>query len=455
MNPLLSVEIAAQTAGKVDLSAEVVEDAAKPDFAAMMLAGAPLSEDVPVPLALSLGQAAMRADSEADIASQQAASGTAALDVTDPDVPVLRENRREGALQSGNGTPAQMADGKLLETKFLDRGNALNASTQQATPKVDQRQSILPAGTKRPEVAKNLSAAQANVISRAASVLPDLTIAESRAAAWQGEKPALPPATGLLPIVRNQDIAKPAIRLPIAAKHAAPGLSGALPDALVTHAIQVQVRKEIRANAPTLTPTATTTPHLGQGGVNLGQAMMRSSFTSAPLQSKLLDPLNVPTQLAEPELGPVFAPSERASTATGPMPVSSAASPELARHAGQQMATALVQSQGKTTEIALNPEELGRVRLSLSASDGVLTLVVQAERPETSDLLRRNIEVLAQDFRSLGYENLSFSFSDQHGDSRDQGPETDDAAFAPHENSPTEDARPLATVAVSGLDLRL
>lgn len=92
-------------------------------------------------------------------------------------------------------------------------------------------------------------------------------------------------------------------------------------------------------------------------------------------------------------------------------PAGAPANPETARHVAQQIAVSVLNAPGKTTEIALNPEELGRVRLSLTAADGVLTLAVLAERPETQDLLRRHIDVLAQEFRELGYDSISFSFS--------------------------------------------
>jgi len=76
----------------------------------------------------------------------------------------------------------------------------------------------------------------------------------------------------------------------------------------------------------------------------------------------------------------------------------------------QQMAIALGQSQTGSTQIALNPEELGLVRLSLSSSDAGLVINIFAERSETNDLLRRNIDSLLQEFSDLGYENPTFSF---------------------------------------------
>jgi hypothetical protein len=75
-------------------------------------------------------------------------------------------------------------------------------------------------------------------------------------------------------------------------------------------------------------------------------------------------------------------------------------------------------SQTGTVEIALSPEELGSVRMQMVQGESGLTVVVQAERPETLDLMRRNIDQLAQDLAEAGYENTAFEFAD--GDGSDQ-----------------------------------
>lgn len=61
-------------------------------------------------------------------------------------------------------------------------------------------------------------------------------------------------------------------------------------------------------------------------------------------------------------------------------------------------------------EIRLNPEELGHVRINISVTEGMIALSIHAERSETLELLRRNIEQLSQEFRQIGYGNISFSF---------------------------------------------
>lgn len=61
-------------------------------------------------------------------------------------------------------------------------------------------------------------------------------------------------------------------------------------------------------------------------------------------------------------------------------------------------------------EIRLSPQELGHVRINISMAEGAIAMSIHAERSETLELLRRNIEQLSQEFRQIGYGNISFSF---------------------------------------------
>ncbi|MFY0635619.1 MAG: flagellar hook-length control protein FliK [Vannielia sp.] len=62
-------------------------------------------------------------------------------------------------------------------------------------------------------------------------------------------------------------------------------------------------------------------------------------------------------------------------------------------------------------ELRLHPEELGRLKLSFTSGEAGLHVVVAAERPETLDMMRRNIDLLAQEMRRLGHEGAQFSFA--------------------------------------------
>ncbi len=133
-----------------------------------------------------------------------------------------------------------------------------------------------------------------------------------------------------------------------------------------------------------------------------------------------------------------------------------AANPELARHVAGQLASGVAAQPGRVTEIALNPEELGKVRLSMASVDTTIALTVLAERPETADLLRRHIDVLEQEFKALGFEDISFSFG---GEKRaDGGGGRDHNADPLAENDIEVTNTPVqmrATDTDSGLDLRL
>lgn len=104
--------------------------------------------------------------------------------------------------------------------------------------------------------------------------------------------------------------------------------------------------------------------------------------------------------------------------------------------AERQMAAAISASASGRTDILLDPQELGRVRLSLEGDELALVLTIQAERADTADLLRRNADILLQEFRDAGYANLTFTFADP-GQSADQSadqtlslPDDDDESFA-------------------------
>lgn len=134
---------------------------------------------------------------------------------------------------------------------------------------------------------------------------------------------------------------------------------------------------------------------------------------------------------------------------------------DLAAHVSRQIIEVAQHLPGRPVEIALSPEELGRVRLAVSSSDVGLIVHVSAERPETLDLLRRNINLLGEDFRTLGYEDVSFSFGtdtppDQQGRSAPEDIIPFEDLTAPISAGPaTPSSVTRKPMAPSGLDLRL
>jgi len=165
-----------------------------------------------------------------------------------------------------------------------------------------------------------------------------------------------------------------------------------------------------------------------------------------------------PTKLSDPIHGPGGATPERLSSqpssVTASMPQGNA--PDAARHAASQMAVAIAQKAGQPTDIALQPEELGRVRMSLSAAENSVTLTVLADRPETADLMRRHIDILAQEFRMLGYDDITFAFEGQ-SDSGAPGAGVDERAEAPttDQHEETEQDTVIPMMPEGALDLRI
>ncbi|MEP0155062.1 flagellar hook-length control protein FliK [Pseudophaeobacter sp.] len=85
--------------------------------------------------------------------------------------------------------------------------------------------------------------------------------------------------------------------------------------------------------------------------------------------------------------------------------------PETPRLVAAQLAQAFVAKGERNVDVALNPEELGRVKMRVSTSETGITVVIQTERAETGDLMRRHINELADEFRKMGFETVSFEFN--------------------------------------------
>ncbi len=204
---------------------------------------------------------------------------------------------------------------------------------------------------------------------------------------------------------------------------------------------------EVRASSSTAAPSAAMTP---PPAVALTQSMI-THLENAEKHMAVTTPDEV-------ELLPGLAARERASSAVVQTVAVSATTggTDIARNAANQIAAAINSQQGRATEIALSPKELGRVRLSITAIDSTITVNILAERPETTDLLRRHIDALAHEFQSLGYEDISFAFG---GDAQSNSdPDTADQNFAGSATDSTvgqDIVPPSGPQSNSGLDLRL
>lgn len=116
----------------------------------------------------------------------------------------------------------------------------------------------------------------------------------------------------------------------------------------------------------------------------------------------------------------------------------------------------------KVIEVSLNPAELGRLKLSLTPAENGLVINIMAERAETIEMIRRNLNDLEQVFSELGHENITFSF-DQDGDFTGQNqPEHTESAENNIELPNQIVAAPISTdpshrdpKITSGIDIRI
>jgi hypothetical protein len=179
------------------------------------------------------------------------------------------------------------------------------------------------------------------------------------------------------------------------------------------------------------------------------------SDTFGDMTSMLADPLLGAAGDVPSDTGLLSAPGDVRRSGTEGFPTHRGL-PSTPLQPERQIVAAIATTESGRTDILLDPQDLGRVVLSLEGDDTALVLTIQAERSDTADLLRRNADLLLEEFRQAGYQNLSFSFSEQ-GKAPEQGfaAETGGTpAPEPAGAGPALDSGPRST-GTSTLDLRL
>jgi flagellar hook-length control protein FliK len=159
---------------------------------------------------------------------------------------------------------------------------------------------------------------------------------------------------------------------------------------------------------------------------------------------------------AKPGLAPLQAlvggPSQAAAATTSLM---APAQMTLPSQVPAQIAAALAARPERPLELRIAPVELGGLTVNLRQDGEILRVVVQADRPETLDLLRRNGEILLEELRLAGFSGAALSFGDGGG-------KQDRRASASSHATPVTE-KPLSSAAATsrpvqtaqGLDLRL
>jgi hypothetical protein len=131
--------------------------------------------------------------------------------------------------------------------------------------------------------------------------------------------------------------------------------------------------------------------------------------------------------------------------------------PAAGRLVAQQLAETIQTRGNGVVELALRPEELGRVRIVLVGSEAQMTVVIQAERQGTEELIRRHLEQLQQDLQDIGYSSISFAFGDR---APEREAEIATAGFGPENDGDVADegapvSAPTRHSAGGGMDIRM
>ncbi len=163
------------------------------------------------------------------------------------------------------------------------------------------------------------------------------------------------------------------------------------------------------------------------------------------------DGLRLDPGLAGSSASPAFDPAPPTAArlaAAPPAPV--------AEQVSQQLREALASGNARALELTLAPAELGRVRITFSPAEAGLHVVLNAERQDTQELLRRHADLLRADLEAMGFGGIRFDFGQQH-DAPQGRPQRfhGSAADALAPPAPTTIARPAPAAHGGGLDLRL
>lgn len=187
------------------------------------------------------------------------------------------------------------------------------------------------------------------------------------------------------------------------------------------------------------------------------ESIIRAQIVGTPERASLKDPMpedslhdRMPTQ----DFGAT--PAQRDTGPTNGAAFSGRT--EIARAVAGQMAATIVAKPGSgSVEIALTPEELGKVSIKVTGREDGLHMMIVADRPETMDLMRRHISILSAEFKEMGLGDLSFDLGTSANPDHDAEPPERSTFLTTGDLDPATEtpARARPTQVVRALDLRL
>jgi hypothetical protein len=200
---------------------------------------------------------------------------------------------------------------------------------------------------------------------------------------------------------------------------------------------------------PALPEAGRPTVPMGQTAVEPAPVLLLTGWEEGPSDPRA-EAEDAVASPASPSLGPVSA------TRGGGAGQVILSIPQVAA----QLTGVLVARADGATEVALAPEELGRVRLRLepdTTNPDRMVILVSVERPETLDLFRRHAGELAEAIRAAGYSGADIGFGQgSTGQDREKPNASGEAPWVPASEDPVQMlSAPRPVVAGASLDLRL
>ncbi len=390
--------------------------------------------------------------------TRQRGAGPAPTTTAVPQNPAMTSHRApaEGwSVQVSAGLPpAPAADGRaawsLLRATTATRASGhypMAAVTEPGGSPHDGRTVVPPPALSAPTQAGAAAPATVPVAAQPGPVAAALSVGGDPA---QAETPAL--GIDGADLARGVTAPGAASQSPDAAQEAAAGSS--LPPTMVT-ANRQDAPHRTSPIARNDTPPATFGASAEFAGPTRPDDGPATALAFSPRPPPAADPL-APTGAVVPALAQILTTPLATSVITS--------APSFTPHAKPLAATLIEHARNggtESVELALAPDELGRLRMSMQAEGDVMRVLLSAERPETIDLLRRHADHLAQEFRQAGFSGATLSFG-QWGAGGAAHPQAQAQATPPAAPAPVAGPSPTqptprapAVAGVGGLDLRL
>lgn len=132
-----------------------------------------------------------------------------------------------------------------------------------------------------------------------------------------------------------------------------------------------------------------------------------------------------------------------------------ATQPLQASPVATQIAIQISGTRAKEIELRLEPEELGKVRITIQPRDMGLIVILNAERPETLDLLRKNADELLLELNEMEVGDASLQFTGDGADESLNDEPTESEEKAGEVEGKKLSLMPQTVVEEDRLDIRL